>query len=294
MIRGDFVGKEYEEKDTYSGVWCLKQNPDKASIVVNAHYHKDIELLYLTGEDMIVWVNDKSYYVETGDLFVVRPRETHAITATGRSKHLVIKFMPSIFRYEGQSPKELSYLRPFTEDVSDFDRHIKKETVSELGLDKIFVDIFEQDEKKNFGYELDMRVKLLKLILKLARYFNKENNLVEHELPDRSVFKIRSAAEILIRDFPKADEKEVAKELQMSSGHFSRLFKKVMGMSFSDYATSLRINKARSYLLTTQMSITEIAFETGYSSASHFIRVFKQRFGKTPTEYKRDFENNFK
>lgn len=286
--------KQYKEKDIYGGMWCLKQYPQRASTVVGAHYHKDIELLYLTGHDMIVWVNDKSYYIEKGDLFVVRPYETHAITALGRSHHLVIKFMPSILRYEGQSQKELSYLLPFTETVSNFNRHIKKEKVSELGLDKVFEDICEQYEKKGFGYELDVRSKILGLVLALIQNFNKENSVGGADLPQKNIFKIRSAAELVARDFLVTDEKILAEKFQMSYGHFSRLFKLVMGMTFSDYVTSLRIDKARRYLLTTNKSITEIAFETGYSSASHFIQVFKRRFKKTPAKYKKDFQNNFK
>lgn len=78
----------------------------------------------------------------------------------------------------------------------------------------------------------------------------------------------------------------VAREACMSRYHFSRTFKSQTGMRFIDFVTMLRLNAARSLLLTTDDSVTSICYRVGYGDLSHFERTFKRRFGMCPSEYR--------
>jgi AraC-like DNA-binding protein len=79
---------------------------------------------------------------------------------------------------------------------------------------------------------------------------------------------------------------QVAKAVNMSSFYFCKMFKRVAGINFTDYVARIRIEKSKNLLLNQNLRISEIAFEVGFQSLTHFNRVFKKILGQSPTEYR--------
>jgi AraC-like DNA-binding protein len=79
---------------------------------------------------------------------------------------------------------------------------------------------------------------------------------------------------------------QVAKAVNMSSFYFCKMFKKVAGINFTDYVARVRIEKSKNLLLNPNLRVSEIAFEVGFQSLTHFNRVFKKILGQSPTEYR--------
>jgi two-component system, response regulator YesN len=77
-----------------------------------------------------------------------------------------------------------------------------------------------------------------------------------------------------------------AQEAGMSHSHFSRIFKKVMGLSYQDYLNNRRINKAKDLLLTSAKSVSDIAKSLGFADATAFGRIFKKVTGHTPSSFR--------
>jgi YesN/AraC family two-component response regulator len=77
-----------------------------------------------------------------------------------------------------------------------------------------------------------------------------------------------------------------AGEAGMSPSHFSRIFKKVMGLSYQDYLNSRRITKAKNLLRTSAQSVTEIAVSLGFADPTGFGRIFKKLTDQTPSAYR--------
>jgi len=77
-----------------------------------------------------------------------------------------------------------------------------------------------------------------------------------------------------------------AKAVNMSTFYFCKMFKKVTGINFTDYLSRVRIEKAKNLLLNPNLRVSEIAFEVGFQSLTHFNRVFKKLLGQSPTEYR--------
>jgi AraC-like DNA-binding protein len=78
----------------------------------------------------------------------------------------------------------------------------------------------------------------------------------------------------------------VAVEAGMSPSHFSRMFKKVMGLSYQEYLNSCRVTKAKDLLRTSALSVTEIAISLGFSDPTGFGRIFRKLTGQTPSSYR--------
>jgi len=79
---------------------------------------------------------------------------------------------------------------------------------------------------------------------------------------------------------------EVSKAVNMSSFYFCKTFKKITGINFTDYLSRVRIERAKNLLLNPNLRVSEIAFEVGFQSLTHFNRVFRKLLGQSPTRYR--------
>jgi two-component system response regulator YesN len=104
--------------------------------------------------------------------------------------------------------------------------------------------------------------------------------------------RVSKAREILDRDYSSVNISlsSVADEVGLNPDYLGHIFREETGMSFVDFLTSLRIQKSVTLLKTTDMQIKEISFEVGYSNPNYFIKVFKERLGVTPKEYKSNLQ----
>jgi AraC-like DNA-binding protein/ligand-binding sensor protein len=79
---------------------------------------------------------------------------------------------------------------------------------------------------------------------------------------------------------------EVAKAVNTSTFYFCKLFKKATGLTFTDYLSRVRIEKAKNLLLNPNLRISEIAYEVGFQSLTHFNRIFRKLTGQSPSAYR--------
>lgn len=77
-----------------------------------------------------------------------------------------------------------------------------------------------------------------------------------------------------------------AKRAGLSVRHASRLFQLELGKSFREHLAELRLERAKALLRETEMSVIEVAGETGWSSLAHFNSVFRRRVGSTPSQFR--------
>ena len=79
---------------------------------------------------------------------------------------------------------------------------------------------------------------------------------------------------------------DCAKELNLSAGYFGDLIKKETGQSAQEYIQAKVINVAKEWIFNFDKSISEVAYELGFKYPQHFTRLFKQKTGMTPNEYR--------
>jgi AraC-like DNA-binding protein/ligand-binding sensor protein len=79
---------------------------------------------------------------------------------------------------------------------------------------------------------------------------------------------------------------QVAKSVHTSKFYFCKMFKKSTGINFTDYLSRVRTERAKNLLLNPNLRVSEIAYEVGFQSLTHFNRVFKRILGESPTDYR--------
>ncbi|MDR1692488.1 MAG: helix-turn-helix domain-containing protein [Oscillospiraceae bacterium] len=85
---------------------------------------------------------------------------------------------------------------------------------------------------------------------------------------------------------------EVARQVFISPSYFSNCFHQRMGVTFSEYLSQIRIDKAKELLNDTNLKIYEVAEKSGYEDFRHFGKMFKKYVGTTPAQYRRAHGDN--
>lgn len=159
----------------------------------------------------------------------------------------------------------------------------------ETGADEYLTKPFELKE-------LLIRVKnLLESRKILKEKFSKDvyvkpENIAVNQLDKEFLDKAFQVAEKNI-DKPEFDSEEFAKEMYLSRSQFHRKLQAVTGQAPGEFMRIFRLKKAAKLLLENNFSVTQIAYEVGFNSPSHFTKAFKQMFNCLPSEYVN--KNNF-
>jgi AraC-like DNA-binding protein len=128
---------------------------------------------------------------------------------------------------------------------------------------------------------------LVKLLAIFAQHLSMLSNqvVVQHENAEPPVI---TRAKEYIQEHQTENLRlgHVAKAVNTSTFYFCKMFKKVTGINFTDYLSRVRIEKSKNLLLNPNLRVSEIAFEVGFQSLTHFNRVFKKIVGQSPTEYR--------
>lgn len=91
---------------------------------------------------------------------------------------------------------------------------------------------------------------------------------------------------ILAAPYEKYEIKEIARQMDISVSYFQHLYSDIFGVSFRADLISMRIEYARELILNTNLSMEEIAEQSGYSSVVHFYRQFRKETGFTPASFR--------
>ncbi|MGN0373401.1 MAG: response regulator [Bariatricus sp.] len=104
---------------------------------------------------------------------------------------------------------------------------------------------------------------------------------------------IVKAQEYIRQNFQKnLSLEEIAQSAGISPYYFSKLFKEESGITYIDYLTGIRIERAKKLLANSKLSIKQVCIDSGYINPNYFSRIFKKWTGVTPTEYRDGLEQN--
>lgn len=241
-----------------------------------SHNHADFELhLLLSGRGRID-IEGESYSLQAGQAVLVAPGKYHCPTATkGEFERFSLCFSVKSGPLAAALAEAVDPCRVFdaTEEIMDFCR-------------KIFS---EFSENRLFGAEL-LRCHLLQLMVCNFRLLGLP--LPTASMPGRSPILGRAdyndMVDLYFEEHLKegASSEDLAARLFMSQRHMSRLLKESYGMTFREKLLRTRMDRAAWLLRHTDMTVTAVAAEVGYTVSSSFYHAFRQYYGMTPESYR--------
>lgn len=268
---------------------CHLQSFDKIPQMCAAHWHYAIEILYETRGSATVLLNGQFYILKKGDMILISARDVHAIWGESQTQYICMKFDPEILYTAARSIFESRYVLPFTMAKEPPQKVFPEDEIGGTPLPQLMVEALQEFTDQTYGFELAVRTNISRIFLWVLRSWQAKGLKTEagYSLKDKDLERLQTVFDCLDRQYMQnLTAEDMARQCNMSYSYFSRYFKSAIGKSFTAYLNYVRLTEAEKLLLSTDKTVTEIAMETGFSSASYFISQFRQQKKVSPRQFR--------
>ena len=248
-------------------------------LIVNLHYHDELEFIAVFEGVFAITVDGKEYFAEAGDVVFVGSGVPHSTRYVTPSRTALVQFRENDF-LSSNITKIIKYSVKFNNLSESKVRIIKNRELFE-SLDRLLL----ETEKKDSAFEIFVRSEVYKILGLLYR----DGILLDTErfFASKEIQKILPALEYVNKNYSENVTLEDASSLLgFDPSYFCRIFKSATGATFTEYLNFVRICKAEKLLSQTKKSILEISEAVGFSSLSYFNRVFKKIRNSSPGTYR--------
>lgn len=266
-------------------------------MMVDAHYHEYLEILYCVEGSFFVLLDGRGYTFGEGDMVVINSMEMHYVLSTSQQKnrYIVIRFNYDLLYTTTQTIFEAKYVLPFTMKTSTHQKVFAADQINATSIPSLIKTILGENQQKEYGFELAIRTCLGEIFLWILRsWYHKGTDLnIGAGLNADTIHRLELVFKYVDENYCEIIELEtMAKLCNMSYSYFSRFFKNAMNRNFSSYVNLVRVSKAEHLLATTSESITNIAYGVGFSTSSYFIEQFKHFKNTTPKRFRKLFSQD--
>lgn len=257
------------------------------------HHHADFtELVIVLDGTAMQQVNEKFYYIKRGDVFVLADGVSHIFTEPHDLHICNIMFQPEQLTDRNYDLRKLPgfhalfVIEPYLAQNSTFKSHLKLEFQEFDDVQKIIHCMFQEYQGEKPGYQEAVMSYFRLLVTQLSRYYEPpaEGQKLSGSLG------IATSISYMEENFRKdCTVEELAQLSHMSSRHFTRLFSATYHTTPKNYMLQLRLQYACKLLEqpSGSLSITQIAYDSGFNNSNYFTRLFHKVFHMTPGEYRR-------
>jgi len=253
------------------------------------HAHEFAEIVIITAGRGVHVTGKETYPLNSGDAFVIGGSRQHDYHSMERLCLVNILFQPDALNLGTFDLLTLpGYHALFTLEPAWRRRHQFNSRLRlsprELSLVMTFVDKLEEELKlRANGFKFMAMASFMQIIGYLARCYARATNS-----DSRALLRIGAAISHLEANYQAPiDVEHLARIAHMSPRNFTRSFQAAMGNSPIAYVLQLRINRAAALLRRTELNVTEIAFQAGFSDSNYFARQFRKLLNATPSDYRR-------
>lgn len=252
-----------------------------------AHWHTPIEILMPLKNTYEISCKHDTFILQEGDLILINSGVIHSLSAT-EGERLIFQADFPLLHNVADIESALSNIPPallITEENAP-DIHGR--------LRELMLDIYKEYFSESILASAAIYAKLIEMLVLIGRKYTGEGiksdvtKSKQKEYTAKFIYVCQYIQEHCTEDLSLDDAASLA---GFSKYHFTRLFKNFTGSSFYKYLNKKRIEHAEKLLVDPEISITEVALQSGFSSLSAFIRMFKIIKDCTPTEFRNMYED---
>ncbi len=259
----------------------FKMHPvNRRAEAAHTHVHEAIEIIYMNKGSVKVSIDGVKTSIYPGDIALFRSRSIHDIWTEDEvdNDYYVLKLLPRVLynlsRNEGGSSFSLRFIVCNPAHKNVWRKAEVEGSDAELGLKRLIASL-DKKKKKTTVSKIISALMVFDGLYSLDNYTEDKTALLNENLYHAIFYVNEHYAEAISAE-------QISDKLNMSQSSFSRGFKIATGQSFKDYLNTVRTNRAEELLLTTELSVKDVAVRCGYNNISHFISVYRKYKGKTP------------
>lgn len=248
------------------------------------HKHSFFEVCYVVEGEGTYIDDQNTFTLQENTLFLSRPEILHQIKSEKGLSLLYVAFD----LLESESNESWIRIMETAKQCTEVILHNKDEIETALLWKSLLI---QATKRQNEFFEEMLSTIAYSLILSILQDFVPALNRSNHKHDPEQHSVLLTQAQLYINDNLSNSLKltEVAKHLHISGRHLSRIFVSELGVSFSKYVQDERIKKAMILLKKSNLSLKEIAEETGFMNVHYFTRVFTSMMQTSPGRFRSIF-----
>lgn len=249
------------------------------------HYHDCFELSFAKSGSGVYEIENRKYVFDRGELMIINNVEPHRMYVGKEGlNQIVIVFNPLLIWSGSKNLLDYDYIKTFVDRQAGFCNKISNDTPYFDEINRLIIEIEEEYNGKQPGWQLMIKSKLLSLLTLLYRHFKSDLTTNQKR---KGLLRLQAVlGKIEENLLSPLTVKEMAQILHVTPQHFCVIFKETTGQTFIEYIVSKRIDLVKQMLIDTNKGITQVAYECGFKNLSYFNKTFNKKVGLTPSAYK--------
>lgn len=258
------------------------------------HFHTAVEFIYIISGREEVMVNGRSMVLESGGASIAFPYQAHGYRKIAEGEKFYFIVPASILEFTGKNLSRTVPEIPFFQYTGDdrlFFESLMVSLMNDVKSGRALADhdsAVRSDEVIKVEVNADLREYYTEIIRAMILFHLEHTGYsenAEQSSGDQLFQRIMLYLDAHYDDCDFSTEK-AAREIGISTQYMSLLVRRSTGCTLTEHLRNLRIAKARRLLCRTDMSVSQIALESGFSSIRTFNRVFADAIGKTPRDFR--------
>lgn len=254
--------------------------------MIDWHWHSGVQFCYVTLGVVKIQTAEKEVILEEGEGLFINVQQVHkAINYKEKAEYISLNLPVHFLGLEG-SEMYHHFMEPvlYAQDMQVLEMK-KNDSRMENCLTKLKT-CAEKIKKGEEIYSLSLLADLLllweELLRQVAATGQRENK------SKKTNQRLQHILKYLQENYhKKITLQEIADQINLSKSECARFFKKITGETIFEYLLKLRIEKSIELLKNTDKTITEIAYETGFTSQSYYDQRFRKMKGISPLKYRK-------
>ena len=254
-------------------------------------WHERLELYLPLDGISRMQMGTRRVELRPGELLVVDNLQLHTtVDFPGfDSRVIVISFLPEFVYSLGSPSHDYFFLLPFYPRTDSQTRVVRTGTSTLPKIHHTLAQLLECYFSRESFYQAGCKAYFLELLFVLAQHF-RASEFLRSELirQQERAARLKPVFDFISSRYTEPITLNLGASLaKMSLPSFTRLFKKVAGMTFVSYVTHVRLSQALRLLRETSLTVAEVASQVGFSDQSYFDRKFRFAFGETPSSIRK-------
>ncbi len=251
------------------------------------HWQDTIQVFFVLRGAIDIGIENEVYRLEEREIEIINANEVYSIRSDDKNNLvLILKIDPNFFEKFYDDAKEVFYYTDSSDDYSQDDEkyHELRKYISIL--------LYEAISKLD-DYEDQIEEKLLELMYYLLNnfhylYYEGEESLKEDE---EQLARYHRIVKYLSNNYmDKVSLQEIADKEYLTSQYLSFKIKYILGQGFNDYLNQIRVEESIKLLIDTEMSISAISDEVGFSHVRYYNKHFKTLYNLSPMQYRKKYK----
>ncbi len=246
------------------------------------HWHEELEILYHLNGESDITIDRQKYHLDKKHMIAIDSRQVHSTYTYDPASMFLCIHISKAYMERYVPDLEMYHIQCIPDDITDENF---KDYFDICQLLKKMTEAYIQEP---VALPMETHGLVLQAFAMIIRHFSHQEAPSVANVDKLTANRIRTVITYVLKHFREpVSLQDIADELGLGKEYFCRFFKKHMGMSFLQYLNEVRAAHVYQDLERTDLPVSEIMEQNGFTNQKLFNRTFKEIYGCTPSSIRR-------